>query len=156
MGPNTVSGHHSVIYTSECAANFTIRIARLVLTHHADSVEIKQSVYQADSEWKQRRLKKLVWTKDEGGMPLPFSVCRLTLVGWYVDRETGRNHLIWPSFMSHYWFLTIAPRFSNFKIKGARGWIGFYIGLLKGKIRRNKLILAVFAAVAGYYVSRKG
>jgi cation diffusion facilitator CzcD-associated flavoprotein CzcO len=70
MGPNTVTGHHSVIFTSECAINFTIRISRLVLTNHADSVEIKRQVQKRESEWMQKCFKTLVWTKSDGGTSL--------------------------------------------------------------------------------------
>ena len=153
MGPNTVTGHHSVIYTAECAINFTIRLARLILTDHADSTEIKRTVQKRESEWIQRKLQSLVWTKEDGGS-LPLVPSRLMCTGWYVDRETGRNHLIYPSFMTHYWFRTIFPKFSNFEITGARGWIGFYFGLLRGKIRRNKWILAVIVAVLGWCTTR--
>lgn len=79
---------------------------------------------------------------------------RLTDVGWYVNRETGRNHLIYPSFMTFYWFRTIFPNFANFQIVGARGWAAFYFGLLKGKVRRNKWIFAVVVAVLGWYTAR--
>ena len=68
IGPNTVTGHHSVIYTSECAVNFTIRIARLVLTGHATSVELKQNVGKMDEAWIDANLAKLVFTKEEGGI----------------------------------------------------------------------------------------
>jgi hypothetical protein len=56
--------------------------------------------------------------------------------------------------MTHYWMRTIFPRFSNFEIRGARGWLGFYFGLLTGKIKRNKWILAAFIAIAGWYKVR--
>jgi hypothetical protein len=79
---------------------------------------------------------------------------RLTMTGWYVDRETGRNHLIYPSFMTHYWFRTIFPRFADFQIGGARGWAGFYLGLLRGKIRRNKWIFAAIVTIMGWYTAR--
>jgi hypothetical protein len=81
-------------------------------------------------------------------------ISRLTGIGWYVDRQTGRNHLIYPSFMTHYWFRTMFPKFANFEIVGARGWAGFYFGLLRGKIRRNKWIFAVIVAVLGWYTAR--
>ena len=72
MGPNTVTGHHSVIYTSECAINFTIRISRLILSRHADSVELKRDVQKRETQWINQKLRDLIWTKDEGGMsPLP-------------------------------------------------------------------------------------
>lgn len=68
MGPNTITGHNSVIFTSECAINFTIRIARIVLTNHADSVEIRKDAQKRDADWIHSEMKKLVWTKEEGGM----------------------------------------------------------------------------------------
>jgi len=68
MGPNTVTGHYSVIYTSECAINFTIRIARLVLTGHATSVELKPSVGKMEETWLDKSLARLVFTKEEGGI----------------------------------------------------------------------------------------
>ena len=67
IGPNTVTGHHSVIYTSECAINFTIRLSRLILTDHADSIELKRAVQNRETEWIQRKLQNLVWTKEDGG-----------------------------------------------------------------------------------------
>jgi hypothetical protein len=68
VGPNTATGHHSVMYTSECANNFTVRISRLVLTGHATSVEIKESVAKKEQDWLEKRLAKLVFTKEEGGI----------------------------------------------------------------------------------------
>jgi hypothetical protein len=56
------------MYTSECANNFTVRISRLVLTGHATSVEIKESVAKREQAWLEKRLANLVFTKEEGGM----------------------------------------------------------------------------------------
>lgn len=67
IGPNTATGHYSVIYTSECAINFTIRLSRLILTDHADSIELKRAVQKRESEWIQRKFENLVWTKEDGG-----------------------------------------------------------------------------------------
>lgn len=69
-----------MIYTSECAVNFTIRIARLVLTHHADSVELKSAVQKRESEWIHKQLQRLVWTKEEGG---------IQIVSWLADAQDG-------------------------------------------------------------------
>jgi hypothetical protein len=46
------------------------------------------------------------------------------------------------------------PSFGNFEIKGDRGWIAFYFGLLGGKIKRNKWIFAVMAAMIGWIQTR--
>ena len=141
-----------MIFTSECAINFTIRIARIVLTGHADSVEIREDVQKRDAEWIHREMKKLIWTREEPGTHERKFV-RL-MIGWYVDPTTGKNHLIYPAFQTHYWLRTVFPRLGNFEIVGARGWLGFYFGLLRGKLKRNKWTLTVLAACVGWYVSR--
>lgn len=76
-------------------------------------------------------------------------------LGWYVDRATGKNHLIYPCFQMHYWLRTIFPLFKNFEIVGARGWLGFYMGVLRRKIRRNKWMVAALAAWLGWYVMKE-
>lgn len=103
-------------------------------------MEIKSAVQRRENDWIQRKLRGLVWTKDEGG--------------WYVDRETGRNHLVYPSFMTHYWLRTMVPRLGNFEVRGGRRWMGFYLGSLRGKVRRNKWVLAVMVAVFGWHFSQ--
>lgn len=79
---------------------------------------------------------------------------QMLMLGWYVDRETGRNHLIYPNFMTHYWMRTVFPRFRNFEIVGGNGWLGFYFGLVRGKVRRNKWTVALLVAVLGWYTTR--
>lgn len=94
MGPNTVTGHLSVIYTVECQINFTLRLLAPVLrslpSYRARSfipqflapspttVEVKPEAALADSLWTQREAKKLVWS----------SGC----VNWAIDPKTGMNN----------------------------------------------------------------
>jgi hypothetical protein len=83
-----------------------------------------------------------------------FLVMGLTdLIGWYVNKDTGQNCVIYPGYMTGYWIKTlmgsVIPRYTDFRVHGGNRWIGFYLGLLKGKIRRNKWILAVVIAVVG-------
>lgn len=70
-----------------------------------------------------------------------------------MSKDTGRNYLIYPGYMTGYWMKTLAgsiiPRFTDFRIRGGNRWIGFYLGLLRGKIRRNKWGLAMFVALVG-------
>lgn len=94
MGPNTVTGHLSVIYTVECQINFTLRVLSPVLeslpSYRSKSflprflapspatVEVKPEAAIADSTWTQKEAKKLVWS----------SGC----VNWAIDPETGMNN----------------------------------------------------------------
>ena len=94
MGPNTVTGHLSVIYTVECQINFTLRLLEPILkslpSYRSRSfipkalapppatVEVKPKAAIADSQWVQTAAKKLVWA----------SGC----VNWAVDPKTGLNN----------------------------------------------------------------
>ena len=94
MGPNSVTGHLSVIYTVECQINFTLRLLDpifkslpsyqsrsfipQVLTPSPATVEVKPEAAIADSQWIQAAAKKLVWA----------SGC----VNWAVDPKTGFNY----------------------------------------------------------------
>jgi hypothetical protein len=95
MGPNTVTGHLSVIYTVECQINFTLRLIAPLLeslpTYRSQSyiprslapapvtIEVRPEAALADSEWTQSEAKKLVWA----------SGC----TNWAVDAKTGMNNM---------------------------------------------------------------
>lgn len=79
MGPNTVTGHLSVIYTVECQINFLLRLLAPILSDQkgAKTVEVKPEAAAKDSSWLQSRLGKLVWS----------SGC----TSWALDPDTGVN-----------------------------------------------------------------
>jgi len=61
--------------------------------------------------------------------------------------------------MTGYWAKTlmgsIVPRFTDFRVKGGNRWLGFYLGLLRGKIRRNKWILAAVVVIVGSVIGER-
>ncbi|DAA79656.1 TPA_exp: putative Flavin-binding monooxygenase [Trichophyton benhamiae CBS 112371] len=76
MGPNTATGHLSVIYTSECQINFAIRAIRPVMQSlypsplqafnpfggkSCDTVAVTPRAEQEDNSWVQSALKGFVW-----------------------------------------------------------------------------------------------
>ena len=67
LGPNTITGHTSTVYTAECSINYSLRIARVVLSGHASSVEVRPGVQRGYNLWIQRELEKCIWTKENGG-----------------------------------------------------------------------------------------
>ncbi|KAI8937760.1 hypothetical protein NX059_005460 [Plenodomus lindquistii] len=116
MGPNTVTGHLSVIYTVECQINFTLRLLEpiikslpsyrskslvpRILAPSAETVEVKHEAAIADSEWTQREASRLVWA----------SGC----VNWAVDPKTGMNNMMYPDWQFLYWLRSIFWKKNDF------------------------------------------
>ncbi|KAL1954825.1 hypothetical protein VTO42DRAFT_555 [Malbranchea cinnamomea] len=108
MGPNTATGHLSVIYTTECQINFALRVMRPVLKslyppllsslnpfkgQGPDMVAVTIDAERRDNEWIQSEAKKFVWA----------SGC----TSWYIDPKTGRNTLLYPDWQWKYWLRSI-------------------------------------------------
>lgn len=101
MGPNTVSGHLSVIYTTECQINFTMRvIAPIVrslrrssilprLSNPVDRVVVTPEAARRDDSWVQSQAKKIVWSTG----------CS----SWFIDPKTGRNTQMYPDWQWKFW-----------------------------------------------------
>jgi cation diffusion facilitator CzcD-associated flavoprotein CzcO len=82
FGPNTVTGHTSVIFASECMVNLSLNFIGPVLAGDADLIEIKK---EAEVEWArdtQAALKRRVW--NTGGC-----------TNWYQSKE-GWNSTAYP------------------------------------------------------------
>lgn len=117
MGPNTVTGHLSVIYTVECQINFTLRLLTPILeslpsyrstsflparifSPSPSTIEVLPSAAKFDSEWTQREARKLVWA----------SGCS----NWAVDAKTGMNNMMYPDWQFLYWWRSIWWRRQDF------------------------------------------
>jgi cation diffusion facilitator CzcD-associated flavoprotein CzcO len=82
FGPNTVTGHSSVIYASECMVNLSLKFIKPILDGDVTTVEIKK---EAEIQWAkdtQNALKKRVW--NTGGCS-----------SWYQTKE-GWNSTAYP------------------------------------------------------------
>ncbi|KAK3117654.1 hypothetical protein LTR53_000782 [Teratosphaeriaceae sp. CCFEE 6253] len=107
MGPNTVTGHLSVIYTVECQINFVLRLVEPILKsmqapqrstfyfprQAIESVDVKPEVAAQHSSWLQAKLNKLVWS----------SGC----TSWALDPKTGVNIAMYPEFQFMFWWRSI-------------------------------------------------
>ena len=105
MGPNTVTGHLSVIYTVECQINFVLRLIQPVLkslqsprrgpqsSQDIEAVDVKPEVAVAHSNWLQTKLRKLVWS----------SGC----TSWALDPKTGMNIAMYPEYQFWFWWRSI-------------------------------------------------
>jgi hypothetical protein len=99
MGPNTATGHLSVIYTTECQVNFSLCLLKPILqeasvfTSSADTVTVTAAAERRDNDWIKSESARLVWA----------SGC----TSWYIDPKTGRNTMLYPSWQFEYWLRSI-------------------------------------------------
>jgi hypothetical protein len=153
MGPNTVTGHLSVIYTVECQINFTLRLLTPIIeslpTYRSQSytpklltpapatVEVRLSAAVADSQWTQNAASKLVWA----------SGC----TNWAVDAKTGMNNMMYPDWQLLYWWRSVFWKKADFVYTDERTGEEVRPGELKKWAGR--FIMA--AAVVGFVVKRE-
>lgn len=104
MGPNTVTGHLSVIYTVECQINYVLRLLDPLIKSKKTSrsilsstpfnvVDVKFDAAKKDSIWMQKELSKLVWA----------SGC----TNWALDPSTGMNIAMYPGYQFMFWLRSI-------------------------------------------------
>ncbi|KZV62264.1 FAD/NAD(P)-binding domain-containing protein [Peniophora sp. CONT] len=105
LGPNTASGHASVIFNEEVQIDHALQLMRPILQGKADAFEVKESVFTQYNEWIQKHLARSVWEH-----------CR----SWYRGRtQVGRNHMIFPGPVTLFWWLARKARFSDYIATGA-------------------------------------
>lgn len=111
MGPNTVTGHSSVIFSSECQINFALNMLEPILgarrSRSIAAVEVTQQAEDQENSWIQQRAKGLVWS----------SGCS----NWYVEPKTGKNLMVYPDWQWHYWLRSFAIDYSKFAYTGQDG-----------------------------------
>ncbi len=119
MGPNTLSGHLSVIYTTECQINFTLRVIRPILSalkasrsklpslrQASDIVAVKAAAEQRDIDAVQEKAKGVVWA----------SGCS----SWFIDTRTGRNTIMYPDWQYKYWLRSVFIRWADFEYRASK------------------------------------
>jgi hypothetical protein len=93
MGPNTLSGHLSVIYTTECQINYTMRVLRPILSGKADIVEVTPEAEKKDIDRVQEKAKSLVWATG--------------CTSWFIDEKTNRNTIMFPDWQFKFWLRSV-------------------------------------------------
>jgi hypothetical protein len=83
LGPNTGTGHTSVVYMMEAQLPYVLGALRL-LREDVAALDVRPDVEAAYNEQVQRKLSRSVW--NTGGC-----------VSWYLDSH-GRNPTIWPDY----------------------------------------------------------
>ncbi|KAK5135088.1 hypothetical protein LTR08_005613 [Meristemomyces frigidus] len=153
MGPNTVTGHLSVIYTVECQINFTLRLVAPILhslhspaqraSDSIASVTVKPDAAARQISWMQDKLGKLVWS----------SGC----TSWALDPRTGVNVAMYPEYQFLFWLRSVFIPGGDFEyvvgggggegVKGSRTKRSLVVGGWKD-VRQLGFTVVVGAAVA--------
>lgn len=158
MGPNTVTGHLSVIYTVECQINYVLRLIEPILKTTGSgpsllssptitSVDVKAPAAMHDSQWIQEKLKKLVWS----------SGC----TSWALDPKTGLNIAMYPQYQFVFWLRSVFIPSEDFdyEYRDERGLNKKQIAIGGWKVLRQSIsTLAVLVLVVGGFggVGRSG
>lgn len=95
MGPNTLSGHLSVLYTTECQINFVVRVIRPILNglnrsllaslfgiEYPECVAVTPIAERKDVAMTDHKAGQLVWATG--------------CTSWFIDPSTGRNTIMYP------------------------------------------------------------
>ncbi|KAK4983124.1 hypothetical protein LTR50_007409 [Elasticomyces elasticus] len=125
MGPNTVTGHLSVIYTVECQINFILRLIEPILkslhprqsllssinpikfpSAPSTAVAVKPSAAARHSNWMQEKLSQLVWA----------SGC----TSWALDPDTGINIMMYPEYQFWFWWRSVFIPAEDFEFVNGR------------------------------------
>ncbi|GAA5995915.1 flavin-containing monooxygenase [Rhodotorula paludigena] len=126
MGPNSATGHSSVLFTTEAQLNLVFHLIRPILAKLKQAPNAKPAPYVGVTPAAEDRfyadlrkeMKNRVWEKDGG-------------VSWYVDKSTGLCTTLYPWSQVHFWRSCTYPRYGDFKWTGAsppsawRSWLGW-------------------------------
>ncbi|KNG51356.1 flavin-binding protein [Stemphylium lycopersici] len=116
FGPNTATGHSSVVMASENMVNYSLNFIRLLLTNEARTVDVKHEAEVAYTVEMQRALKNTVWQ----------SGC----TSWYVTGN-GWNSVVYPYTQVDFWRRCKIVKWSDWNIE--------YTAKGLAKIRMRKL-----------------
>ena len=92
LGPNTILAHSSLVFMAECEANYIMDILAQTMSSEIDSVEVRKGVARDFATEMEELTSKMNFS---GG-------CR----SWYRRKKDGKNVILWPSSLYHYWWIT--------------------------------------------------
>ncbi|KAF8604479.1 FAD/NAD(P)-binding domain-containing protein [Ceratobasidium sp. AG-I] len=110
MGPNTVTGHASVIYSEEIQINYAMQLIEPVLRGKAKSFVPKVDATRAYNEFIQDELKRTVWTG---------------CISWYHAGNTRQGKLTanWPGTLTYMWWMLRKPIWADYETIGGESWV---------------------------------
>jgi len=135
FGPNTATGHSSVIMASENMIQYVLKFIKPVLKGDVSTVEVKKEAEIAYTADIQVKLKKTVWMSGGCG-------------SWYYDKS-GWNSTLLPYNQIWFWYRTAFPIWADWNINYTRK------GLIKQSVSKSLKMLAFTAVLLGIYRARQ-
>lgn len=137
FGPNTATGHSSVILASENMVNYSLKFVAPILRGEVATYEVKESAERRWTADLQRELQSSVFLS--GG-------CR----SWYVS-EDGWNATVYPRTQIDFTLRCMFPRWDHWDVKYTRK------GLVRLRLRRILKVLGLLITVWGAaFAARNG
>lgn len=131
FGPNTATGHTSVIFATENAVNYSLNFIKPILEGKVSSYEIKEEAERAWTQKVQDQLQKTVFRR---------GLCS----SWYITAD-GWNSSTYPWTQLHYWLRCSFPYWSDWTAKRTRK------GSLIQRVRKTihlSMLVGLFAGLA--------
>jgi cation diffusion facilitator CzcD-associated flavoprotein CzcO len=91
VGPNTGSGHNSIIFMIECQVNYIVEALRCQREQSKSVLSLRADVQKDDYAATQHKMQRTVWT----------SGCK----SWYQNAQ-GQIDTLWPGYTWQYWLQT--------------------------------------------------
>ncbi|KAF2131583.1 FAD/NAD(P)-binding domain-containing protein [Dothidotthia symphoricarpi CBS 119687] len=137
FGPNTATGHSSVVMAVENIINFSLKFIKLVLNGEVKTVDVKHEAEVAYTADVQKTLKKMVWMT--GGCS-----------SWYYTKD-GWNPVAYPYTQTDFWRRCTWPKWSDWNIAYTRKG-----AVKKLQTRAVRLMTVALVVVAAYRVRQSG
>ncbi|CAE6459034.1 unnamed protein product [Rhizoctonia solani] len=111
LGPNTGTGHSSVLFAEELQTDYITQLLRPILAGNVQGFMPRADSTRSWNEKAQTKLDKHVW-----------SGC----ASWYragPDSAKGKNFAIWPGGNLHMWWSLRKPTWKHFEVLGDSNWL---------------------------------
>ncbi|KAF5348350.1 hypothetical protein D9758_010944 [Tetrapyrgos nigripes] len=135
-GPNTVTGHTSVIYTEECQINYILSLIQPIFEKRISSIDVKPQATDAYNEKIHKRLAKSVFVQ---------------CVSWYRKGGTGKVTSIFPGTSTLFWWWLRKVKWDDYQSdEGSKEeWERWVRREKRQRLRRCVKLLAVVLFAAG-------
>ncbi|KAF9266011.1 FAD/NAD(P)-binding domain-containing protein [Marasmius fiardii PR-910] len=104
-GPNTTTGHTSVIFTEECQVDYMIQLIKPVLDGDLKTVEVTDHANKRYNDNIQSRLRKSVF---------------VDCVSWYRKNSDGKVTSIFPGMSTLFWWWFRRPKWSDYNVSARK------------------------------------
>ncbi|CCO32112.1 hypothetical protein BN14_06165 [Rhizoctonia solani AG-1 IB] len=108
FGPNTATGHSSVIYMEEIQMGYALKLFKPVIEGKASSIVPRADSTRKFNDWVQYNLKDHVWPS-----------CH----SWYRKDLNGKLTTLWPGGNAHIWWSFRKPNWKHYEVTGANNWV---------------------------------